>query len=198
MFTGIIEEIGIIGEVITAGTNRDLWIEAPMSSSLKIDQSVAHNGVCLTVVEVRGGSHRVTAVHETLQRSQLGDLKSGVAVNLERCLRIGNRLDGHMVQGHVDTTTICTDIKDVNGSWTFTFRSPREAHLLVPKGSICINGVSLTIAELWDDRFSVAIIPYTFDHTTFNTLRVGDRVNVEFDILGKYVDRILQLRSIRA
>jgi len=197
MFTGIIEQLGRVVAVEDHGTNRDLTISAAMTPELRVDQSVAHNGVCLTVVEVNpdqqaeGGSYRVTAILETLQRSNLGALKPGDPVNLERCLRIGDRLDGHMVQGHVDTVTECLSVEEVDGSWTYTFRLPQPAELLVHKGSICINGVSLTIAQLDEDRFGVAIIPYTHAHTTFHALRAGDTVNIEFDVLGKYVQRMM-------
>ena len=198
MFTGIIEEVGEVIGVVREGSNHHLWIRSAISGSLKVDQSVSHNGVCLTVVELKDGSHRVTAVQETLQRSSIGELQKGSLVNLERCLRIGDRLDGHMVQGHVDTTTTCTGIRDLNGSWGFTFRMPPQKELLVEKGSICINGVSLTIASLDDAAFSVAIIPYTFENTTFRTMRVGEKVNLEFDVLGKYVARMMGLGKISA
>ncbi len=198
MFTGIIEEVGEVIGVVREGSNHHLWIRSAISGSLKVDQSVSHNGVCLTVVELKDGSHRVTAVQETLQRSSIGELQKGSLVNLERCLRIGDRLDGHMVQGHVDTTTICTGIRDLNGSWGFTFRMPQQKELLVEKGSICINGVSLTIASLDDAAFSAAIIPYTFENTTFRTMRVGEKVNLEFDVLGKYVARMMGLGKISA
>ena len=197
MFTGIIEQLGSVVGVEDHGTNRDLLIRAAMTPELRVDQSVAHNGVCLTVVEVtpdqqgQSGTYRVTAVLETLQRSNLGALKPGDPVNLERCLRVGDRLDGHMVQGHVDTVTECLSVMELDGSWTYSFRLPQPAELLVHKGSICINGVSLTIAQLDDERFGVAIIPYTHAHTTFHALRAGDRVNIEFDVLGKYVQRMM-------
>ena len=197
MFTGIVEEVGEVVELHDSGTNRDLVIRARMTPELRVDQSVAHNGVCLTVVEVtpdqqgQSGTYRVTAVLETLQRSNLGALKPGDPVNLERCLRVGDRLDGHMVQGHVDTVTECLSVTELDGSWTYSFRLPQPAELLVHKGSICINGVSLTIAQLDDERFGVAIIPYTHAHTTFHALRAGDRVNIEFDVLGKYVQRMM-------
>ena len=198
MFTGIVEEVAEVVERHDSGTNRDLIIRASMTPQLKVDQSVSHNGVCLTVVsvstglDVTTGTYRVTAVKETLERSNLGDLKPGDGVNLERSLRIGDRLDGHMVQGHVDTVTQCLSVKDVGGSWRYTFRVPDQKHLLVHKGSICLNGVSLTIAELEAAHFAVAIIPYTYEHTTFRALTPGHRVNVEFDVLGKYVERMLQ------
>ena len=195
MFTGIVEEVGEVTDARGSGSNRDLIVRAEMTGELRIDQSVSHNGVCLTVVELMGDRYRVTAVEETLQRSNLGALKAGDGVNLERSLRIGDRLDGHMVQGHVDTTTTCLAVDERDGSWWYTFALPEEKHLLVPKGSICLNGVSLTIAELTGTSFSIAIIPYTFEHTTFRALKVGDRVNVEFDVLGKYVERMLAARG---
>lgn len=195
MFTGIVEEVGQVTEVRPVGSNREIIVRAGITGELRIDQSVSHNGVCLTVVELMGDRYRVTAVEETLQRSNLGALKAGDGVNLERSLRIGDRLDGHMVQGHVDTTTTCLVAEERDGSWWYTFALPQEKHLLVAKGSICLNGVSLTIAELTDSSFSVAIIPYTYEHTTFRTLKAGDRVNVEFDVLGKYVERMMAVRG---
>jgi riboflavin synthase len=195
MFTGIVEEVGRVVSVRDHGTNRDLVVRAAMAPELKVDQSVSHNGVCLTVVAVEGDSYRVTAVQETLERSQLGLLGPGDPVNLERSLRLGDRLDGHMVQGHVDTVTECLEIRDEDGSWWFTFRLPEQGQLIVPKGSICINGVSLTVARLEADRFSVAIIPYTYAHTDLHSLKVGGRVNIEFDVLGKYVERMLAMRQ---
>ena len=195
MFTGIVEEVGQVTDVRQVGSNREIIVRASMTGELRIDQSVSHNGVCLTVVELMGDSYRVTAVEETLQRSDLGGLKAGDGVNLERSLRIGDRLDGHMVQGHVDTTTTCVSANERDGSWWCTFEMPKEKHLLVAKGSICLNGVSLTIAELTDTSFSVAIIPYTFEHTTFRTLKEGGMVNVEYDVLGKYVERMMAVRG---
>lgn len=197
MFTGIVEEVATVHEVRREGGNLDIVVSARMAPELKVDQSVAHNGVCLTVVEVNGAHYKVTAIEETLQRTNLGSLRSGEGVNLERCLRLGDRLDGHMVQGHVDTTVECTGRENRDGSWWFTFRLPQEKHLLVHKGSICVNGVSLTIADLTDEHFSVAIIPYTYAHTTFHALRPGMRVNLEFDILGKYVERMMATVSPR-
>lgn len=195
MFTGIVEEVGEVLEVRSSGSNRELIIRSKLAREFRIDQSVSHNGVCLTVVELMGDSYRVTAVEETLQRSNLGALKAGDSVDLERSLRIGDRLDGHMVQGHVDATTNCISIDEREGSWWFSFALPQKQHLLVEKGSICLNGVSLTIADLSNEAFSVAIIPYTFEHTTFRSLRAGDRVNVEFDVLGKYVERMMSARK---
>ena len=188
------EEVGTIVDVRTAGSNRDLIVHARMAPELRIDQSVAHNGVCLTVVELLGDRYRVTAVEETLRRSGLGEAGVGDGINLERSMRLGDRLDGHLVQGHVDTTTRCAGASERDGSWWFSFDMPAERHLLVEKGSICLNGVSLTIAELRADAFSVAIIPYTFHHTTFKELRAGRTVNVEFDVVGKYIERMAAAR----
>jgi riboflavin synthase len=194
MFTGIVEDVGDVVEVKTSGSNRELIIRSKLAAEFKIDQSVSHNGVCLTVVSLNADTYGVTAVEETLQRSNLGSLRAGDGVNLERSLRLGDRLDGHMVQGHVDTVTTCTGVEDRQGSWWYSFALPAQPQLLVPKGSICLNGVSLTIAELTDKHFSVAIIPYTYEHTTFRSLRAGDAVNVEFDVLGKYVERMMAVR----
>jgi riboflavin synthase len=191
MFTGIVEQVGAVVEVRTSGANRDIIMRAPMAPELRIDQSVSHNGVCLTVVELLGGRYRVTAVEETLVRSNMGKLKAGDPVNLERSLRIGDRLDGHMVQGHVDTVVECTAAEERDGSWWFTFSLPAEKELLVEKGAVCLNGVSLTIAALDDRSFSVAVVPYTHEHTTFLSLAAGHAVNVEFDVVGKYVARML-------
>lgn len=194
MFTGIIEILGTVKSIEKDRSNVHFTIESPISSELKIDQSLSHNGACLTVVGLAAGSHRVTAVEETLRRTNLGQWTEGTLVNLERCLAMGGRLDGHMVQGHVDTVAECTEALDMNGSWRFTFRyQPTPEHLLVDKGSVCLNGVSLTVVEPRDDLFSVAIIPYTWEHTNFKTLRPGDAVNVEFDIIGKYISRYLAL-----
>ncbi|MCC6841386.1 MAG: riboflavin synthase [Flavobacteriales bacterium] len=194
MFTGIVEQVGTVVEVTPVGSNREIVLEAAMAPELRIDQSVAHNGVCLTVVERKGLRYRVTAVEETLQRSNLGGLKPGDGVNLERSLRVGDRLDGHLVQGHVDATVDCTAVEEREGSWWFTFSLPQQPELLVEKGSICLNGVSLTIAALGRGSFSVAVIPYTHEHTTFRTLAAGSRVNVELDVLGKYVQRMMAHR----
>lgn len=195
MFTGIIEALGKVQRTAMSGTNSDIWIKAAIGPELRVDQSLAHNGVCLTVVEVKGDEYRVTAVKETLQRSTLGTLGAGDHVNLERCLRLGDRLDGHMVQGHVDTQVECLSVQDQGGSWHYTFALPADKHLIVEKGSICLNGVSLTVADLDDTTFSVAVIPYTYDHTTFHALRPGMRVNVEFDVLGKYVERMVRSKG---
>ncbi len=193
MFTGIIERMGEVTAVKEEGTNRTFTIKAALAHELKVDQSVAHEGVCLTVTAVNVDHYEVTAVQETLDRTNLGTWRVGTLVNLERCLRIGDRLDGHMVQGHVDTTVRCLAVHDRDGSWGFAFELPASKHLLVEKGSVCINGVSLTVAALDERSFTVAIIPYTYAHTTFQRLKAGDRVNIEFDVLGKYVERMLAL-----
>ncbi|MCS7037728.1 MAG: riboflavin synthase [Saprospiraceae bacterium] len=194
MFTGIVEALGVVEHVESEGTNVHFTLRSPISSDLRIDQSVSHDGVCLTVVDVRDGCHVVTAVEETLRRSNLGDWQPGRIVNLERSLAWGGRLDGHLVQGHVDDVAYCTAIESREGSWRFTFRyRPTPEHFLVDKGSICLNGVSLTVVEPRDDLFSVAIIPYTWEHTNFHRLREGDRLNVEFDVIGKYIARYLAL-----
>lgn len=197
MFTGIIEALGTVKESKFEGENIHFLLESPISSKLKIDQSLSHNGVCLTVVGVKGDCHRVTAVRETLLRSTFGGLVSGDLVNLERSLRPDSRLDGHLVQGHVDCIAECLGITEAGGSHYFEFNYPEsQAHLLIPKGSIAVNGVSLTIAELGERRFSVAVIPYTFKHTTFSRLRTGMEVNLEFDLIGKYVHRHFLLEGV--
>lgn len=176
------------------GTNQIYWIESPISGELKIDQSVSHNGVCLTIDSLAPGKHRVTAIYETLQKTNLGSWKSGDQVNLERCLRLNDRLDGHIVQGHVDCTALCLSRNERSGSWEFRFQIPSSfAALIIEKGSICLNGTSLTIYDISTDQFSIAIIPYTFEHTNINQLNVGDQVNIEFDIIGKYTRRINDL-----
>ncbi len=194
MFTGIIEALGKIKTIRREGTNVHFTIESPISQELKIDQSVAHNGVCLTVVAVGENTHTVTAVEETLKRSNLGALSEGSLINLERAMLANARLDGHMVQGHVDATGECIAIEPLDGSWYFRFRyMPTEEHLLVDKGSVSVNGVSLTVVEPYDDIFSVAIIPYTYEHTNFKMLKVGDFINLEFDIIGKYIAKYAKL-----
>lgn len=194
MFTGIVEAIGIVDEIETAGTNRSFWISSQVSDQLKIDQSVSHNGVCLTVDALKPGTHRVTAVDETLSRTNLGDLQPNQIVNLERCLSVNARLDGHLVQGHVDTTGQTLSVEDRNGSWEYRFSFPVEyAQLVINKGSICLNGISLTIFDVTDNEFRVAIIPYTYEHTNLKELQPGSSVNLEFDMIGKYIVRSLSL-----
>ncbi|OZI08989.1 riboflavin synthase [Siphonobacter sp. BAB-5385] len=192
MFTGIIEALGTVTELTTEGTNVTFSIKSPISQELKIDQSVSHNGVCLTVIAVGDGYHQVTAIDETLKKSNLGRLQAGSTVNLERCMQANGRFDGHIVQGHVDQTAVCTRVQDENGSWLFDFEYDASlGNVTVEKGSICINGISLTVFNSGVNTFRVAIIPYTYDHTTFHSLAEGDTVNLEFDIVGKYVKRLL-------
>jgi riboflavin synthase len=196
MFTGIIETTGRIMDTISAGTNTTFWVSSPVSNQLKVDQSVAHSGVCLTVEEVVQDRHRVTAIAETLQKTNLQQWKTGDLVNIERCLPLNGRLDGHLVQGHVDATGTCLERKEVNGSHEFRFRFPDAfAALIIEKGSISLNGISLTVFNVTRDGFSVAIIPYTFDYTNIKDIFPGHAVNLEFDLIGKYVNRITGLRS---
>lgn len=191
MFTGIVEETGKIRRLNKTGDNLDITVSARMTPELKIDQSIAHNGVCLTVVSLGENDYTVTAIKETLEKTNLGELNPGDSVNLERGMKLGDRLDGHIVQGHVDQTAICKDIQEFEGSWLFTFEyAPQTGNITIEKGSITVNGVSLTVVNSKKNEFSVAIIPYTYEHTTFNNLRTGDRVNLEFDVIGKYVKRI--------
>jgi riboflavin synthase len=195
MFTGIVETTGRVREVSAEGSNKVFWIETPLAAELKPDQSLAHNGVCLTVEEIRGEVYRVTAVEETLRKSTLGSWITDSSVNLERSLMLSSHLDGHFVQGHVDDTAECTDIAENDGSYVMTFRfSKKFASLVVEKGSIAINGVSLTVFDVGKKTFSAAIIPYTFQHTNFRFLKKGDRVNLEFDLIGKYIRRGLEFR----
>ena len=195
MFTGIIEATGIVKEVITKGSNRSFWVESPLLNELKIDQSISHSGVCLTVEEIKSSAHRVTAIDETLKKTNLENWVEGTLVNIERCLAINGRLDGHFVQGHVDTTGKCLKRTEKNGSWEFTIEFPKKfAELIIEKGSICVNGISLTAFNVKKNRFTVAIIPYTFDHTNIQQLLKGDLVNLEFDLLGKYINRKLDLK----
>lgn len=196
MFTGIIEGMGKLEEMAEEGSNLRLCISWDKAQELRVDQSLAHNGICLTVEDISGDKYQVTAVEETVKRSNLGRLKSGDLLNLERSMQINSRLDGHMVQGHVDGVAEVKSIKEADGSWYFTFNFNSDyAHLLVEKGSVCLNGVSLTVVECNDNHFSAAIIPYTFEHTNFSVLQKGDAVNVEFDILGKYIARQLAVRG---
>ena len=194
MFTGIVEEVGKIRKLIKESTNLHIEVEARMTPELKIDQSVSHNGVCLTVVSIKDHQYTVTAIEETLNKTNLDHLAEGDFVNLERGMKIGDRLDGHIVQGHVDQTAKCTDVKDIDGSWQFTFEyDPSLNNITIEKGSITINGVSLTVVNSKRNSFSVAIIPYTFENTTFKKIEKGSIVNLEFDVIGKYVKRITEL-----
>jgi riboflavin synthase len=197
MFTGIIEQTGRVVEITLEGTNKNFWIESALTKELKVDQSIAHNGVCLTVVEIANDTYKVTAIQETLQRSNLKFLNKNDLVNIERCTPANGRYDGHIVQGHVDETACCKSIENKNGSWIFTFQieDKKNCHLIVHKGSICVNGISLTVASIVDDEFSVAIIPYTFEHTNMKHIDVLTIVNIEFDIIGKYISKIMQTYS---
>jgi len=191
MFTGIIETTGKIINLQKDRNNLNLTIGSDISNELKIDQSVAHNGVCLTVVALADGTHTVTAIAETINKTNLGDLKKDDLINLERCMQMNGRLDGHIVQGHVDQTAVCTDVKEMQGSWEYTFTyDPSAGNITVEKGSICVNGISLTVVNSLSNSFSVAIIPYTYEHTNMQHLKEGDIVNLEFDIIGKYVAKL--------
>nr|WP_293840035.1 riboflavin synthase [uncultured Arsenicibacter sp.] len=192
MFTGIVETTGLVEAIEAEGSNLTFTLSAPIAHELTVDQSVSHNGVCLTVTGITGDRYTVTAVDETLRKTNLGHLKVGDRVNLERCMPANGRFDGHIVQGHVDQTGVCTQVQDMDGSWLFDFQyDPGQGNVTVEKGSICINGVSLTVFNSGDDRFRVTIIPYTFEHTTFRDLKAGDVINLEFDIVGKYIKKML-------
>ena len=192
MFTGIIETLGRVEAIREEATNKHLILSSAFTHELQIDQSVEHNGVCLTVVALDGDSYTVTAIDETLKKTNLNSLKVGDVVNLERCMQANGRFDGHVVQGHVDQTGICESVTDENGSWKFTFKyDASTGNVTVEKGSICVNGISLTVVDSQAHRFSVAIIPYTYEHTNLHSVKPGDTVNLEFDIIGKYVARLL-------
>lgn len=194
MFTGIIESTGLVYNITESGTNRTFIIESELAKELKVDQSLAHNGVCLTVEWVQENRYQVTAVQETLDKTTLGTWEKNHILNLERCVKLNGRIDGHLVQGHVDTTGICLSKTDLNGSWEFRFSFPDQfSSLLIEKGSISLDGISLTIFNLHKSAFSVAVIPYTFTHTNLRYLKEGDPVNLEFDMIGKYVRRHFQL-----
>lgn len=191
MFTGIIETLGEIKAIEKEGGNVHLTITSAITNELKIDQSVAHNGVCLTVTSIINNEYSVTAIQETIDKTNLSDWKIGAAVNLERAMKLGDRLDGHIVQGHVDQIGICKAIKEANGSWYYTFEyDPNLNNLTIEKGSITVNGVSLTVVNSMKNEFSVAIIPYTYEHTNFHIFEVGTKVNLEFDVIGKYVSKL--------
>ena len=190
MFTGIIESISTVVSLKNEGSNLNISCKSEITNKLKIDQSLSHNGVCLTVVKIEDDIYTVTAIKETLEKSNLGGLKIGDKVNLERSMKLGDRLDGHIVQGHVDQKAKCTNIIEENGSWLFSFKYKTSDNITVEKGSVCVNGVSLTVVNSGDNNFSVAIIPYTYNHTNFNTFEVGTVVNIEFDIVGKYIGKM--------
>ena len=200
MFSGIVEEFATVRKLVREQGNLHLTLTCSFVNELKIDQSVAHNGVCLTVVDIAGDEYTVTAMSETLERSNIGALEVGDKVNVERSMKMNGRLDGHIVQGHVDITAECVSVRDADGSWYFTFRYASDAamaakgYLTVDKGSVTVNGVSLTVCEPTADSFSVAIIPYTFEHTNFHTIEVGTKVNIGFDIIGKYIARIAAMQ----
>jgi len=194
MFTGIIENTGIISDISTIGTNKTFWIQSTLSSELKVDQSVSHNGVCLTVEAIQQNTYQVTAIVETLQKTNLNSWALGTEINLERCMLMNGRLDGHIVQGHVDCTATCISVTEKNGSWEYQFNfDKRFAHLVIEKGSVSINGISLTCFEVTNDTFKVAIIPYTYNHTNIKHIQAESLVNIEFDLIGKYVSRMAQL-----
>jgi len=196
MFTGIIENLGVVKNLERDNGNLHITVQSELTPELKIDQSVAHNGVCLTVVELHVDSYTVTAIDETLKKTNLGQLHKGDFINLERAMILGSRLDGHIVQGHVDQTATCRSIAEEDGSWIFTFEyDPKLQNVTIEKGSITINGVSLTVVNSKINQFSVAIIPYTYEHTTFKEFKAGTVVNLEFDVIGKYVKRLLEVRS---
>jgi riboflavin synthase len=195
MFTGIIETTGKVVSAEQQGANKCFWISSSISSELKVDQSVSHNGVCLTVEEVADNQHRVTAIAETLLKTDLDAWRAGHLVNLERCLAFNGRLDGHLVQGHVDATAVCTGRKELDGSWQFSFEFPAEfAPLIIEKGSISLNGISLTVFNVTAKSFDVAVIPYTYHHTNIRQVEQGTVVNLEFDMVGKYINRRLSLQ----
>lgn len=196
MFTGIIEDIGKVQRIEKEGSNLHFFIESKLGPALKIDQSLSHNGACLTVVSLNDQIYQVTAVDETLQKTNLSSLQEGDLVNLERSMVMNARIDGHLVQGHVDQLAQCSHREDRDGSWIFSFEyDPQSGHLTVEKGSICINGVSLTVIDSKNNGFSVAIIPYTYEHTNFKNIQIGDQVNLEFDIIGKYIEKYLSQQN---
>ena len=196
MFTGIIETLGIVKKVAVAGSNKTFWIESPVSHELKVDQSISHNGVCLTVESVAGNIHSVTAINETLNKTNLGSLKEGDLVNLERCMIMNGRLDGHIVQGHVDGTAQCISVSEKEGSWEYVFQFDEKfAPLVIEKGSACVNGISLTVFEVKRNSFKVAIIPYTYNHTNIKQVTENSIVNIEFDVIGKYIMRSNELNQ---
>jgi riboflavin synthase len=192
MFTGIIETMGEIREISSLGTNTSFWIASPISAELKPDQSIAHDGICLTVEDIKEGMHRVTAIQETMKKTNIREWILGKRVNLERAMLLNSRLDGHFVQGHVDATAFCSERKDSNGSWEYRLEFPKQfSKMIIEKGSVCLNGISLTAFCVKKKSFRVAIIPYTFEHTNMKDLNPGMRLNIEFDLIGKYVNRIM-------
>jgi riboflavin synthase len=196
MFTGIIEQLGVIKSIEKSATNTVFIISSEITKELKVDQSIAHNGVCLTIEAIHENNYQVTAVAETLAKTNAGNWRINDVINLERAMQFNSRMDGHLVQGHVDTVATCLEVKDMNGSWMYRFQFPENfAPLMIEKGSVSINGTSLTAYDVTTNQFSVAIIPYTYNHTNINSLKVGDSVNIEFDMIGKYVARFVQLNK---
>ena len=197
MFTGIIESLGAIKEIKNEKGNLHITVDSSLTNELKIDQSIAHNGICLTVIDIKDNLYTVTAIGETIQKTTIGSWQKGDIVNLERAMKLGDRLDGHIVQGHVDQTGKCIEIKETNGSWVFTFEYDSNLNnITIEKGSITINGVSLTVVNSMKNQFSVAIIPYTYDHTNFKTFTIGTKINLEFDVIGKYVTRLYSMNNL--
>ena len=195
MFTGIIENIALVKEIKKDGDNLIFTFESDLTSELKIDQSISHNGICLTVVDIKDNTYSVVAIKETVLKSSIKNWKVGDKVNLERAMKIGNRLDGHIVQGHVDQVGVCEKISEELGSWYFTFKYEKSDNITIEKGSIAINGISLTVVDSQTNKFSVAIIPYTYNHTNFKNLNIGDTVNLEFDMVGKYISKLVNQQS---
>ena len=195
MFTGIIENIALVKEIKKDGDNLIFTFESDLTSELKIDQSISHNGICLTVVDITDNTYSVVAIKETVLKSSIKNWRVGDKVNLERAMKIGNRLDGHIVQGHVDQVGVCEKISEELGSWYFTFRYEKSDNITIEKGSIAINGISLTVVDSQTNKFSVAIIPYTYNHTNFKNLNIGDTVNLEFDMVGKYISKLVNQQS---
>jgi len=194
MFTGIIETTGKIESIGSNGTNLSFWISSLISNELKVDQSISHDGVCLTVEEILNNKHRVTAIEETLDKTNLRHWKTGDEINIERCMQLNGRLDGHLVQGHVDATAFCIDVEEKGGSWQYRFQVPAEfTHLIIEKGSVCLNGISLTAFDIKFNSFKVAIIPYTYKHTNLHNIQNGSIVNIEFDLIGKYLARFREV-----
>lgn len=196
MFTGIIEQLGVVESIVQKGTNITYTVHAAMAPELKVDQSLAHDGVCLTVEQINGNQYQITAIEETIRKTNLSEWVVGKKINLERCMQMNGRLDGHIVQGHVDCTATCTEAKTLDGSWEYRFEfDPAFAALVIEKGSVAVNGTSLTCFNVSDSAFTVAIIPYTYANTGIHQIKIGDRVNIEFDILGKYVQRTIALKN---
>ncbi len=196
MFTGIVEQLATIKKIEKVNSNITVTLQSNIACQLQIDQSISHNGICLTVEKINGNEYSVTAIDETIQKTNIGFWKTGDKINIERCLIMNGRLDGHIVQGHVDTVGECIAYAEKNGSWEYTIEMPKQfASLIIEKGSICLNGISLTIFNITENTFTVAIIPYTYEHTNMHQLKIGDKVNIEFDIIGKYINRMKSLES---